>query len=291
MTGFSTRRAFLRQACACVLLSAAVSGLAFLLLPFPGTAPPGAEYAAPGTPLLRTPDDTPKTQPANSSLSASPAGLAIVIDDLGENMRVVHKLLELGLPLTFSVWPHARFAEETARAAHEAGLELLIHLPMQPRNSKLDAGPHVLTAGMPREEMEAVLRQSLRALPQAAGLNNHMGSRFTCLRAEVRLFCEVLAPSGLFVLDSVTHPASVLYEEARRAGIAAARRDIFLDARPGREEALAQLNAASRLALQGKRVVAVGHPLPDTLAALTTWNTSRNPDVVMLSVRECLTPP
>jgi polysaccharide deacetylase 2 family uncharacterized protein YibQ len=296
----AARRIFLRQALACALLSAAVSGLTFILLPFPD-APPAPEPPPPkeASPPLRSPGGAPETKELARDVPSSagrgetppPAGLAVVIDDLGENMQVVHRLLALDLPLTFSVWPHARFAEETARAAHEAGLELLIHLPMQPRNPKLDAGPHVLSAGMPRGEMEAVLRQSLRKLPGAAGLNNHMGSRFTCLRAEVRLFCEILAPSGLFVLDSVTHHASVLYEEARRSGIAAARRDLFLDAQPGKKRALAQFNAAGRLALQGKRVIAVGHPLPETLAALSEWSKSRNPGIVMLRVKDCLTPP
>jgi polysaccharide deacetylase 2 family uncharacterized protein YibQ len=152
-------------------------------------------------------------------------------------------------------------------------------------------GPNPLRAGMPRERMEAVFRQSLARVPHAEGLNNHMGSRFTSRREDVRLFCEIVADAGLFVLDSVTHPASVLYEEAHAAGIPAARRDAFLDAKPGKAAALARLREASRLALQGKQVIVIGHPRAATLAALREWNRTRDPELPLLSLRDCLTPP
>jgi polysaccharide deacetylase 2 family uncharacterized protein YibQ len=152
-------------------------------------------------------------------------------------------------------------------------------------------GPNPLRAGMPRNRMEAVFRQNLARVPYAEGLNNHMGSRFTSQLGDVRLFCEIVADSGLFVLDSVTHPASVLYEEARAAGIPAARRDVFLDAKPGKAAVLARLREAARLALHGKQVIAIGHPRPDTLAALREWNRTRDPGLRLLSLRDCLTAP
>jgi hypothetical protein len=125
------------------------------------------------------------------------AGLVIVIDDLGENMQAVHALLGLRIPLAFAVWPHARFARETALAAHAAGCAVLIHQPMESLNAAAGTGPNPLRAGMPRERMEAVFRQSLARVPHAEGLNNHMGSRFTSRLEDVRLFCEIVANSGL----------------------------------------------------------------------------------------------
>jgi polysaccharide deacetylase 2 family uncharacterized protein YibQ len=81
-----------------------------------------------------------------------------------------------------------------------------------------------------------------------------------------------------------------LYEEARAAGIPAARRDVFLDAEAGKNAALARLREAARLAL-GRQVIAIGHPRADTLAALREWNSARDPKLRLLSLRECLTPP
>ena len=219
------------------------------------------------------------------------AGLAIVIDDLGENMQAVHALLDLRIPIAFAIWPHARLVRETALAAHAAGCTVLIHQPMEAFRANAKPGPDALRVGMPRERMEAIFRQSLARVPHAEGLNNHMGSRFTSQAEDVRLFCEIMADSGLFVLDSVTHPASVLYEEARAAGIHAARRDIFLDDEPGKAYVLARLHEATRLALHGKQVIVIGHPRTDTLAALREWNSTRDPELRLLSLRDCLTPP
>jgi len=218
------------------------------------------------------------------------AGLAIVMDDLGEDMQAVQTLLALRMPITFAIWPHARHAREAALAAHAAGCAVLIHQPMEAIGG-MNPGPNALRVGMSSGRMEAVFRQSLARVPHAEGLNNHMGSRFTSRPEEVRLFCGIVADSGLFVLDSVTHPASVLYKEARAAGIPAARRDLFLDAKPGKAVALARLREAARLALHGKQVIVIGHPRADTLAALREWNSTRDPGLRLLSLRDCLTPP
>jgi len=219
------------------------------------------------------------------------AGLAIVIDDLGENMQTANALLALRIPITFAIWPHARLARETALAAHDAGCAVLIHQPMEALDANASPGPNPLRVGMSRSRMEAIFRQSLARVPHAEGLNNHMGSRFTSQPGVVRLLCEIMADSGLFVLDSVTHPASVLYEEAHAAGIPAARRDVFLDAKAGKAAVLAQLREATRLALHGRQVIAIGHPRTDTLTALHEWNNARDPRLRLLLLRDCLTPP
>jgi polysaccharide deacetylase 2 family uncharacterized protein YibQ len=258
-------------------------------VPAQRTLPQRAFSAAPGeggNPAL--PEDAAPLPPAQTP---GRAGLAIVMDDLGEDMRAVHALLDLRIPITFAILPHARRARDTALAAHAAGCTVLIHQPMEALDPAAKPGPNPLRAGMPRERMEAIFRQSLARVPHAEGLNNHMGSRFTSRPEDVRLFCEIAADSGLFVLDSVTHPASVLYEEAQAAGIPAIRRDAFLDAKPGKAAVLAQLREATRLALQGKQVVVIGHPRADTLAALQEWNSTRDPGLRLLSLRDCLASP
>ncbi len=284
----AARRPLVWRIAAGVCLWALVLGIGFALRPAPEksttalSAQPRKERRA-----------VPAPQPAAPPTQPGPprSGLVIVMDDLGEDMQAVHSLLELKLPIAFAVWPHARHATEAAKAARAAGHTVLIHQPMQALNPKALPGPETLTTGMTREAMEGVLRRGMHRLPQAEGLNNHMGSRFTSSREDVRRLCGILAGSGLFVLDSVTHPASVLYEEARKAGMAAARRTIFLDAEPGGAFALTQLRAAEKSALQGKKVVAIGHPRKETLAALREWNARRNAGLHLLSLRDCLIPP
>ena len=256
-------------------------------VPTPRTPLQGESGATPGEDRSPVPlEDAVPLPRANT-----PAGLAIVIDDLGENMQAVHALLDLRIPIAFAIWPHARLAREASLAAHAAGCAVLIHQPMEALHATAKPGPNPLRVGMPRSRMEAIFRQNLTRVPHAEGLNNHMGSRFTSRPGDVRLFCEIMADSGLFVLDSVTHPASVLYEEAHAAGIPAARRDIFLDDKPGKAAVLARLREATRLVQHGKHVIAIGHPQADTLAALREWNSTRDPGLRLLSLRDCLTPP
>jgi len=218
-------------------------------------------------------------------------GLAIVIDDLGENMQAINALLSLRIPLTFAIWPHARLAREAAKAGHDAGCTIIIHQPMEAFASKANPGPNPLRVGMSRNSMEAIVKQNREHVPYAEGLNNHMGSRFTSQPKEVRMLCNIIEDCGLFILDSVTYPASVLYREAKDAGIAAVRRDIFLDDKKEKNAVLAQLREATRRASRGKQIIAIGHPHTETLAALREWNSSRDPALHLMSLRDCLATP
>ena len=281
----------------CLLVTVLLATLAL----WPGTDNPGNTVPMPRLLLqyesaatLREHDKSNpvgKTSPPSTTEIPNPAGLSIVIDDLGENMQAARVLLELRIPLNFAIWPHARFARETALAAHAAGCTILIHQPMEALDAAAKPGPNPLRTGMSRENMEAIFQQNLIRVPYAEGLNNHMGSRFTSSPEDVHLFCEIIACSGLFVLDSVTHPVSVLYKEAHAMGIPAARRSIFLDDKPGKAAVLAQLREATRLALQRQQVIAIGHPRSDTLAALREWNSMRDPKLRLLFLKDCLTPP
>lgn len=56
--------------------------------------------------------------------------LTIVMNELGGDKAVTASLLALKLPITFSVLPFAKDAAATATAAHEAGQEVLVDMPM-----------------------------------------------------------------------------------------------------------------------------------------------------------------
>ena len=219
------------------------------------------------------------------------ARLAIVIDDLGENMNAVRQLLRLPYPVTFAILPRSSHARESAEAGHAAGRQIIVHQPMEPlgypeRKSVLG----VLQTGDSSQAIEQVLQQSFAAVPHAVGLNNHMGSRFTQNNAAARAVVSVVKERNLFVLDSVTHPASVLYAQARRHGVPSAKRDIFLDVTQTKEAVLAQLLQAEKLALLTGRAVAIGHPHAETLAALQEWAGIRNRQVEAVPLRALMEP-
>jgi polysaccharide deacetylase 2 family uncharacterized protein YibQ len=237
------------------------------------------------------PEDGSVSPPEHASPSirspGEPARLVIVIDDLGAGLSPVHQLLDLDFPVTLSFWPHAQNTREGARAAHQAGREILVHQPMEPVGyPRVQPGPGGLRVGMDAQRIRGQLEENIAKVPYAVGMNNHMGSRFTQEAGGIDAVLEVLRDKGMFMLDSVTHPQSVFYKQARRLGVAAYQRNVFLDAAPTRENVLEELERAQRVALQSGQAIAIGHPLPDTLAALKEWQQLRDPAVRIVRLRD-----
>jgi polysaccharide deacetylase 2 family uncharacterized protein YibQ len=215
------------------------------------------------------------------------ARMVIVMDDLGANLAAVRQLLALDYPVTLAFWPHGNHTRQGSAEARQAGREILIHQPMEPLGyPRVDPGPNALLVGMPPERIRALLDLSFAAVPHAVGLNNHMGSRFTRNSAGVDAVIDVLRQRGMFALDSRTHGASVFASEARRLGLEHYQRDVFLDVSPTRRSILHELRQAERIALITGRSIAIGHPLPETLAALNEWQTLRNKEVRLVTLRE-----
>ena len=197
---------------------------------------------------------------------------AIIIDDLGASIEKAHQLLALPYSLTFSVLPHLSASAETAREARQAGHEVMLHLPMEPEaSSHASAGEGEIRVGMSRFEVEHMVDADLASVPGVAGVNNHMGSRAT---ADPRLMAAVmksLAGRHLFFVDSRTTAASVAFEAARRQGLPAFYRSIFLDDTESVSYTRDQLHRFRRVLEEQGAALAIGHPYPTTIAALTKF--------------------
>lgn len=213
--------------------------------------------------------------------------LVIVIDDLGANDAALRKLLALDFPVTCAFWPHGAHTRTGARAAHAAGREVLVHQPMEPIGyPKVKPGPNVLLAGMNEARIRSILNDSIAAVPYAVGLNNHMGSKFTQQPDGVRAVIRLLKERGLFMLDSLTHKNSVFAAQGRQLGIENYKRNVFLDVVHSRDAVMAELRRAERIALFTGQAVAIGHPLPETVAALKEWQGLRNKKVRIVRLRD-----
>ena len=213
--------------------------------------------------------------------------LTIVMNELGGDKAVTASLLALKLPITFSVLPFAKDAAATATAAHEAGQEVLVDMPMETMQSPfVKAGPGEITTKMSEEDMRILMDDALGHVPYATGASNFMGSRLTTDTAATQRFCEILARSGLYVLDDVTHQESILYAEARRRGLPAWRRALTLNDGPKTEGAvLADLKKAEETARAKGHAVVIATPAPHVLAALKRWSQERDKDIRLVPLR------
>jgi polysaccharide deacetylase 2 family uncharacterized protein YibQ len=204
------------------------------------------------------------------AVADEPPMIAIVIDDVGLDVSAADRAADLPAAVTLALLPYAEAAPLIDAQARGLGHETLVHVPMEPRGLA-DPGPDALTTWLDADEIRARVEAALDRAPGAVGLSNHMGSRFTECATCVAPVVAAAAGRGLLVLDSVTTPDSRLAAAAERAGAPALRRDVFLDNVQSADAVLSALVETEEIALARGAAVAIGHPYPETLAALEQW--------------------
>jgi uncharacterized protein len=197
---------------------------------------------------------------------------AIIIDDLGQDLSATQKLLDLPYPLTFSVLPRLEHSARTAEEAYSSGREVMLHLPMEPEpGAAAIPGPGEIKVGMSASEVAQIVAGDLGSVPHVRGVNNHMGSRATADPALMADVMKVLAGRRLFFVDSRTTAKSSALSEARRMGVPAFYRSVFLDDTESVEYTLGQLRVFRRTIDERGVAIAIGHPHPTTIAALARF--------------------
>ncbi|MDW3229438.1 MAG: divergent polysaccharide deacetylase family protein [Acidobacteriota bacterium] len=199
--------------------------------------------------------------------------VALVIDDLGEDLNFLNQLVALNLPLTVAIIPEAPLAQETAELAAKNGLEVIIHLPLEAFNMQISSAgaDGLITTSMSVKEVRYILERDLSLLPQAKGLNNHMGSKATADEALMEIIMTFLKDKNLYFLDSRTSPKTVAYDLAIKKKVPAASRQVFLDADEDRNKVEDRMNELFNLARKNGQAIGIGHPYPETLKVLKTY--------------------
>ncbi len=205
-----------------------------------------------------------------SAVGERPA-IAIVLDDLALNLPNTRKAIDLPAPLSMAFMTYGYDLERLTRSAKEAGHELLVHMPMEPRDRSTDPGPNVLTTGMSEADLAHRIDWGLSRFEGYVGINNHMGSRFTASAREMAQVMAALKQRGLMFLDSQTVSDSVGGQVAEASGVPFARRDVFIDNTPEAARIRAQLKKLERLASRRGYAVGIGHPYSETIEVLEAW--------------------
>jgi len=205
--------------------------------------------------------------PAN----AKPPYVALLIDDAGLDRKGTQRAIALPGPVTLSFMSYANELSEQSAGARAAGHEVMLHLPMEPLDAKRNnPGPNALYVNLEPAEVQKRLAWHLDRFSDYVGVNNHMGSRFTADAARMALVLDEINRRQVFWLDSLSGPNSAGPALARKRGVDAAERDIFLDddRSPGIAHELATME---RMARSRGDVIAIGHPHGATLTALEKW--------------------
>ncbi len=186
------------------------------------------------------------------------ARLALVIDDVGYSLRDLEAFLTLPQPITFAVLPGLPSSIEAAGLIRAAGKGLILHCPMEPLNGA-NAGPGVIRVGTDEQGVLEILGTNFTSVPEAAGMNNHMGSRATADEPLMRLVMGYLKDHGRFFLDSRTSSDTVAARVARELGVPVLERDIFIDNQRNSEYIRSSIDKGIEIALRKGSAILIGH--------------------------------
>jgi len=198
--------------------------------------------------------------------------IAIIIDDMGPDQKNARRAMTMAAPVTLSFLPYADNLTPLVARARANGHEVLLHLPMEPDNSRFHRpGPNSLKTGLSKAELDRRLAWNLGRFKGYVGINNHMGSRFTADAQALRPVIDELRRRGLLFLDSRTTTQSAGRRLALQAGVPYGARDIFLDNERSAKRVAGQLRLVEKIARRNGAVIAIGHPHDETLSALEQW--------------------
>ena len=210
------------------------------------------------------------------------SSLIIVIDDLGNNLSLGQRAINLPGALTYGILPSTPQAQNLADAVLNRGndKEMIIHMPMEPvyaqvykpntisTNKKQFSAPkktQALASYQTQTMFTKNLQTALQQFPSARGLNNHQGSHLTALTDQMNWLMGELKETGLYFIDSKTTGNSVAKKAAANHGIPYLVRDVFLDHDPSPEAIDNQYRRALKIADKKGYAVIIAHPNRNTL--------------------------
>ncbi|WP_017689333.1 divergent polysaccharide deacetylase family protein [Paenibacillus sp. PAMC 26794] len=197
---------------------------------------------------------------ASESTSANHKRLAIIIDDVGNDMKGTAEILAMPVKLTVAVMPFLPTTKKDAIAAHEKGMDVIVHMPMEPKKGRPEwLGPGAITSNLTDEEVRSRVEKAIDDVPHAIGMNNHMGSKITSDKRIMSIVLDVCKERGLFFVDSRTNFRTVVGELAISKNMPPVGNDIFLDDQNSKQHIRKQLDLAAQRAIDKDICVVIGH--------------------------------
>ena len=197
------------------------------------------------------------------------ATIVLVIDDFGyRNDSVSDGFLDLNIPITCAIIPGHLQSRKFAQKAFAAGKEVIIHMPMESSLNTPGEDEYKIKSGMTSEEVEWRIREVLKEMPEAIGMNNHQGSKATTNGKVMSVLGSVLKANNKFFIDSRTTSKTVAEEIMRSIGVPTIRRHVFLDNDDSKDKISERIDEVARLAQKQGIAVAIGHAKANTLKAI-----------------------
>lgn len=211
--------------------------------------------------------------------------LVIIIDDI-VNQGQVNTLNNIGLKLTLSFLPPTAFHKDSARIALKQPSHM-VHLPLEAMNYAKNEMVTLRTTNS-KAEIEDFIKTIREKYPRARYMNNHTGSKFTADYASMETLITTLKKYQFKFVDSRTTPHTKANEVGQNLGMEVLSRDIFLDNNMEKEYVQSQLDQAIKKAKSQGYAIAIGHPHPATIEALTNYKDKLTNEIDVIYIEELL---
>ncbi len=207
----------------------------------------------------------------------------IIIDDIGNSFEEAKKIWSINKNITLSILPFLKFSKKISIYAQKKHLPVMLHVPMEPYNCKGKLESYFLLTNMSDEEIKNITKKILNSIPYYQGVNNHMGSKFTSNKECLEKFFNVIKDKNIFFIDSKTSHNSIAGKISIEKGILTGIRDIFIDNILDKKYILSQLERVYELAIKKEYVIAIGHPHPESIAAIKDFLNIHKNDLEIIS--------
>lgn len=216
--------------------------------------------------------------------------ISIIIDDLGYQYELGVRALNLPGAVSYAILPATPNSKLLASIAHGKGKDVLLHLPFEAVNRDNVDEPGAITLDMGRQAFHETFKAGLASVPHAIGVSNHRGSLLTRHPGHMAwLMEEIAAQDGMFFVDSYTTHESVALQLAAETGVAATRRNVFLDNDRSPGAIAREFDRLVAMARRNGKAVAIGHPYPETLEFLESKLLEiNNSDVRLIPVSQAV---
>lgn len=226
--------------------------------PLPKIGPSGRKpwrvYSKPHNPLERRPQ------------------IAVVVSGLGVSKAVTEDAIDLHGAVSLAFAPYSRNLEVWIDEARRNGHEVLLTLPMEPRDyPRSDAGPYALMTSLEKEQNLQRLQWVLSRATGYIGVTNYQGSAFTSDHQALQPIMMALADRGLAYLDTRENATSEAPEVAQLAGVPSIQADMVADTERSRMGILQSLTEAELLAKAQGNAVVVLHAYPAAIDRIRSW--------------------
>lgn len=196
--------------------------------------------------------------------------VSIIIDDMGLSKYSSNFIEFKPFQLSLSFLPYAENLSAQVQKTRENGHEIMLHMPMEPLFKKVD-DPYLIRVSDDHDVSKKLLTEAIDLIPEASGINNHMGSKVTSSAQKMQALMPLIKQKGLYFVDSKTVSSSVAEKIALEMSVPTIGRDVFLDHAGDKKNVTARLHETASRAQKYGFALAIGHPSKKTHDALSRF--------------------